>query len=86
MPLNRGRPRTRPPVRRMTVELDEALLAAVEVAAGASPIRVVIEEALKAWLVNQGRATGGQGSLAEQLIQQHARLSPPIPSDAPRGR
>jgi hypothetical protein len=77
----RGRPRTRPPVRRMTVELDDALVAAVEVAAGASPFRVIVEEGLRLWLQRQPQLSG-----AEQRLSDHAKLSPPTPSAAPQGR
>jgi hypothetical protein len=48
--MNRGRPRTRPPTRRLAVDVDQELLALVELAAGASPYRVVVEEALQWWL------------------------------------
>jgi hypothetical protein len=51
--MNRGRPRTRPPVRRVTLELDEAILAAVEVAAGADPLRAIVEAGLQLWLEKQ---------------------------------
>jgi hypothetical protein len=49
-----GRPRTRPPVRRVTLELDEELLTdVVEAAAGASPLRVIVEAGLRLWLAQQ---------------------------------
>ena len=82
MPFNRGRPRTRGRVRRVTLELDEALLAAVEVAAGASPLRVIVEAGLQMWL--EQRSTGQ--SSTEDILRQHAQMSPPTPSDTPKGR
>jgi hypothetical protein len=49
-----GRPRTRRPVRRVTLELDEELLAdVIELAAGASPLRVIVEAGLQMWLDQQ---------------------------------
>lgn len=77
----RGRPR-RPPVHRFTVEIDEALFSAVELAAGASPLRVIIEEGLRLWLQNQQP----QPSQAEQIISAHAKAFPPAPSAAPVGK
>jgi len=56
-----GRPRTRPPVRRVTLELDEALLAGVEIAAGASPLRVIVEAGLQMWL-DQQRQSGADNT------------------------
>jgi hypothetical protein len=88
MPFNRGRPRTRPPVRRMTVEVDEVLFGLVEVAAGASPFRVVVEEALQLWLENKESGSPMpdlQRMEREHRLRQQAELSPPTPSDGPRG-
>ena len=87
MPFNRGRPRTRPPVRRMTVEVDEVLFAAVEMAAGASPFRVVVEEALRLWLKQSESPTQNLNRMAtERHLRQQAELSQPTPSDGPKGR
>jgi hypothetical protein len=71
MPFQRGRPRLqRPPVRRINVEIDEALLAAVELAAGADPLRVIVEEGLRLWLAQP----------------EHPRLGQQTPSDSPVGK
>ncbi len=100
-----GRPRTRPPARRVQVDLREELLTevdaellagAVEVAAGASPYRVVIEMALEMWL-NQQRQSRLQSDAQNtrqrrerpdygSILQQQALASPPTPSDGPKGR
>jgi Arc/MetJ family transcription regulator len=69
MPLNRGRPRTRPPVRRIAVEIDQELLAAVELAAGASPYRVIVEEALRLWL--ESKQSGSPMPDLRRMEEQH---------------
>ena len=53
--MNRGRRRTRPPVRRVTLELEEALLVEVEatVLGGTDPLRAIVEAALRDWLAKQ---------------------------------
>jgi len=53
--MNRGRRRTRPPVRRVTLELEEALLVSVEatVLGGTDPLRAIVEMALRDWLEKQ---------------------------------
>jgi hypothetical protein len=65
----------------MTVELDEALLAAVELADGASPWHVIIEAGLRMWLQSQPQPSG-----AEQTLSDHAKAFPPPPSAAPVGK
>ncbi len=58
-----GRPRTRPPVRRVTLELDEELLAdVIELAAGASPLRVIVEAGLQMWLDQQRQSHQQSGA------------------------
>jgi Arc/MetJ family transcription regulator len=75
MPLRRGRPRTRPPVRRVTLELDAALLDVVERAAGESPLRAIVETALQAWLVQPG---------IQQLLHDHMPTNHGPPADTVR--
>jgi hypothetical protein len=87
MPLNRGRPRTRPPVRRIAVEVDQKLLAAVELVAGASPYRVIVEEALQLWLENKQSGSPMKDlRMMEERFRQHTEQFPPTPSDGPKGR
>lgn len=50
----RGRPRTRPPVRRVTLEIEKALLSEVEARRDA-PLRATVEEGLRLWLSRQKR-------------------------------
>lgn len=79
--FQRGQPRTRPPVRRMTLEIDEDLLNLVGDVAGTLTFRMVVQEALKLWLAQQGVSYG-----AEDILADHAMASPPTPSDSPKGR
>ncbi len=53
--MNRGRRRTRPPVRRVTLELEEALLVSVEATTigGTDPLRAIVEAGLRLWLEQQ---------------------------------
>jgi hypothetical protein len=58
-----GRPRTRRPVRRVTLELEEELLAdVIELAAGASPLRVIVEAGLQMWLNEQRQSRPQSGA------------------------
>ncbi len=77
MQFARGRPRTRPPVRKMTVEIDEELFAAVQVALGANPLRVVVEMALREWLA---RHAGAAQATAPQRQPFLPGPSTPLPS------
>ena len=79
MQFTRGRPRTRPPVRKVTVEIDEELFAAVAVALGGNPLRVVVEIALREWLARH--ASAGQAAAG----QRHPFLPGPITPLRSRG-
>jgi len=68
-------------MRRLTVEIDEALFGALELATGAIPCRVIVETTLQAWLDDQGKRSG-----TESILTDQAQASPATPSDAPKGR
>ncbi len=82
-----GRPRSRRPVRRVTLELDEEVLAdVIEVAAGASPLRAIVEAGLQMWLAQQRQQVPREQSDAPPILEQFARQVPQTPSDYPKGR
>jgi hypothetical protein len=68
-------------MRRLTVEIDEALLSLWNWPRGATPYRVVAETALQMWLDDQGKQSGTESILADQ-----AKASPAMPSNSPKGR
>lgn len=71
MRMSRGRPRTRPPVRRVTLELDQVLLDGIEVAAGASSLRLIVEEALQLWLDKHQPAPASRPGKASLGYERH---------------
>jgi hypothetical protein len=72
MPLNRGRPRTRPSTRRLAVDVDQELLAAVELVDGVSPYRVIVEQALQWWLERK-RAESPIADLNRMAMEERSR-------------